>query len=347
MPVSNNTFTLPTQIGRWPGQTLGSSSFKVPTKIAYPSDSSPPLWGFQADKLPQNSLYAGGITYTKCQVFKMYIEPENTKEFACPPGRKLGDVVHDFLEGMWFHVLSIISEEGYGPAEFSYKILFTVPTPFTPAAVEAFRRIISTTGWGQHNFEVELTEPEAAAIYTIRTQEHTVRRTASSPFQARQCFLVCDAGGGTVDLASYTIASLTPQVKFEQTGVVHGGVCGSTFVDRAFQRYLKSHLGEAVIAGLSNAERDHMLDQFVLRKEAFTNAPDETNFNIQLPRYDIPCAGAVAGYLPIPRDLMRSFFDDSVNKTCDLVAEHIKECEQKGFKVSVSPLPAPPPPSRF
>lgn len=57
-------------------------------------------------------------------------------------------------------------------------------------------------------------------------------------------FVVCDAGGGTVDLISYTIAQLKPILKVVEAAPGDGYCCGSTFLNRNFERYLVSILGQ-------------------------------------------------------------------------------------------------------
>jgi hypothetical protein len=51
-------------------------------------------------------------------------------------------------------------------------------------------------------------EPEAAALYTI----HSLGFTLSE----KDAFVVCDAGGGTVDLISYEVASLAPILQLKE-----------------------------------------------------------------------------------------------------------------------------------
>jgi hypothetical protein len=56
-------------------------------------------------------------------------------------------------------------------------------------------------------------------------------------------FVVCDAGGGTVDLISYTIMQLQPILKVKEAAAGTGGLCGSTFLNRRFADYLVAKLG--------------------------------------------------------------------------------------------------------
>jgi hypothetical protein len=56
--------------------------------------------------------------------------------------------------------------------------------------------------------------------------------------------VVCDAGGGTVDLISYTVVKLEPVLEVKEAAPGTGGLCGSTYLNRRFQEYLESRLGQ-------------------------------------------------------------------------------------------------------
>ena len=56
-------------------------------------------------------------------------------------------------------------------------------------------------------------------------------------------FVVCDAGGGTVDSISYTIEQLEPALQVKEAAPGSGALCGSTYLNRRFQEFLVSKLG--------------------------------------------------------------------------------------------------------
>ena len=57
-------------------------------------------------------------------------------------------------------------------------------------------------------------------------------------------FVLCDAGGGTVDLISYKVSALKPLLKITEAAAGSGSSCGSTFLNRIFQKHLKDKLGD-------------------------------------------------------------------------------------------------------
>lgn len=56
-------------------------------------------------------------------------------------------------------------------------------------------------------------------------------------------FVLCDAGGGTVDLISYTVTSLRPKLEINEVTPGTGSLCGSTFLNRRFEKFLEDKLG--------------------------------------------------------------------------------------------------------
>ena len=51
-------------------------------------------------------------------------------------------------------------------------------------------------------------EPEAAALYTMHTLGFSLK--------AGDTFIVCDAGGGTVDLISYEVIAVEPSLELKE-----------------------------------------------------------------------------------------------------------------------------------
>ena len=54
--------------------------------------------------------------------------------------------------------------------------------------------------------------------------------------------MLCDAGGGTVDLISYTITGLYPKLQIKEAAPGTCGFCGSTYLDERFSKYLVAKL---------------------------------------------------------------------------------------------------------
>ena len=112
-----------------------------------------------------------------------------------------------------------------------------------------------------------ISEPEAAAIYALHAMDpHSIK--------IGDTFVLCDAGGGTVDLISYTVSALKPILQVEEAATGTGRLCGSTFLNRIFNKFLVDKLG-------LNEEWDEEVVEDALKrfelvtKKAFRGNPTE------------------------------------------------------------------------
>lgn len=80
-----------------------------------------------------------------------------------------------------------------------------------------------------------ISEPEAAAVYTLKSMQPHHLSVGDN-------IIVCDAGGGTVDLIAYKILSLSP-LRVDESAMGTGGLCGSAFLNYRFEAYVRERLG--------------------------------------------------------------------------------------------------------
>ena len=138
-----------------------------------------------------------------------------------PPGMDIVSVTRDFLRAMNVHVMQIISRRLLSKiiqtARYSY--ILTVPAIWSDNAKEQTKRAALEAGLGNGN-KMDLTfysEPETAAVYTLRTMEGLLHRV-----RLGDKFVVCDAGGGTVDLISYQLREIDPYLQMEECSMGSG-----------------------------------------------------------------------------------------------------------------------------
>ena len=100
-----------------------------------------------------------------------------------------------------------------------------------------------------------ISEPEAAALYALNALDpHSLK--------IGDTFVLCDAGGGTVDLITYKITSLKPILKLAEASPGSGSLCGASFLNRGFQEFLEKKLGN-----------EPGWDEEVLEEVTFSKAP--------------------------------------------------------------------------
>ncbi len=80
-----------------------------------------------------------------------------------------------------------------------------------------------------------ISEPEAAALYALDALD-------PHHLQIDDTFVLCDAGGGTCDLITYTLSALKPVMKLTEAIPGSGSLCGASFLNRRFQEFLEDKL---------------------------------------------------------------------------------------------------------
>jgi hypothetical protein len=156
------------------------------------------------------------------------------------------EIAADFLHQLKDHLISNLDQK-YGEKlwrTLPITFVITVPAVWSDAAKDRTLQAFQKAGFNSREFpllrkQILTTEPEAAAIYTIKTMRGTAK---DSELAVGDGFTVCDMGGGTVDLISYKVASLQPTTISEAT-VGSGSQCGGTFIDREFLKWLEHRLG--------------------------------------------------------------------------------------------------------
>jgi molecular chaperone DnaK (HSP70) len=116
----------------------------------------------------------------------------------------------------------------------------THPTTWDGDTVETFELCAEGAGMGDHiNLHV-LDEPAAAAWYVLQSNLYDLGHGDG--------LVICDAGGGTVDLVSYQIRFSEPffsepPFKLDLLSPEgRSGLCGSSFVDRMFEYNLNERM---------------------------------------------------------------------------------------------------------
>lgn len=92
-----------------------------------------------------------------------------------------------------------------------------------------------------------INEAHAAALFCER--EYCVTDKGTSKLFKGQRYLLCDAGGGTIDLATYECTGLdykhnadTLKNEHCQLALESGGNCGSTILDQNMEKYLRDEI---------------------------------------------------------------------------------------------------------
>ena len=160
---------------------------------------------------------------------------------AARGGRDVDSLVTDFISQLGEHLLYTLREKlgdsivNSTPLEF----VVTVPAIWSDLAKDKTKKACQkASGLSASQQQVHLvSEPEAAAIYALHGLDPHGLKVGDT-------IVVVDAGGGTVDLISYTITGLKPILEVQEAAPGSGALCGSTFLNMRFAKYLKGKLGK-------------------------------------------------------------------------------------------------------
>ena len=237
----------PKVIQKWPGKPNEHQN-KTPTTILYESpNTQKPSWN--------GWIFGAGSTRPEGQ------EPKVQWGFQCQYSEgkkewfkrkldpKIGRVEEnsdvrtwfkDYMSCLYAHLRQTL--QGYTGDWGQKRVVFTfsVPCTFKKASIiEDFRNLLFEAGFckggAQHTIEIGITEPEAAAVYTAKE--------AGLAFESGNVILVCDAGGGTTDVAILENVGINGgQPALEELAVVEGENIGSTNIDLAFKSLVEERL---------------------------------------------------------------------------------------------------------
>ncbi|KAL8757027.1 MAG: hypothetical protein Q9184_004318 [Pyrenodesmia sp. 2 TL-2023] len=297
-------------IKNWP--TAGAIvSSQVPTEIAYePNDRERFSWGYNIK--PQSE---------KIKWFKLGLEIEQDK-LVLPLNPTPVEIVCDFLAGIYKHVMFTLDRRVGGggtlgqPAVVSFAL--TVPAIWSDTARKKLQEAAIRAGLGRTSPPKIFSEPECAAIHALRDLDDVNR------LRDKDRILVCDAGGGTVDIITYDVIQTTP-LKITECTAGNGDYCGSTFIDREFERLLLNRIG-TYYNNIAPLHMQQAIKNFEAAKAAFRDDPEQEAFYVNVPTLgDIEDAGIRSGNLLITRTELRSLFDPAVSRILDLIKAQTKE----------------------
>lgn len=238
-------------ISTWPGN---DGVWKVATRIAYESENpdaeiETEEWGF---RVPTD---AKSYTWTKLLLDKNASTSKFDDEslldlygeglMNLPPNKTAQDVVEDFLRHLRKYLMQRLEKEvGSDILKLTpMDCYFTMPALWSDQAQIDTWKAAKAAGFASRDDDTlsMIPEPQAAAIAAFKPK---VGPQAKDLVKPGENILVCDCGGGTVDIISYKITATEPVLDFEELCIGIGGKCGSTTIDRNFNKWMVKMFGD-------------------------------------------------------------------------------------------------------
>ncbi|OAD75314.1 hypothetical protein PHYBLDRAFT_143569 [Phycomyces blakesleeanus NRRL 1555(-)] len=242
---------------------------KVPTVLLYKHGTKEMIaWGYEAlviSRKPNNNDHL-------VKRFKLLLDPNENEVNALPNGLTVLNVLTDYLRIFYKYVeINIKTTIGITFNADEFMFCLTVPAMWNDQAKATMREaalqagIIKTTD--PPSRLVLTSEPEAAAMYCKNLWKQF-------KFTHGKRFMICDAGGGTVDLIVFEVYEESNVKTLREVTKGSGRCCGSTFLDVNMLALIKKRFG--VYAKKNNAIIKNMLNSFIdSNKAGFERDDDE------------------------------------------------------------------------
>ncbi|ORY64115.1 uncharacterized protein BCR38DRAFT_343069 [Pseudomassariella vexata] len=324
-------------IKTWPGGN-GITSDKVPTEISYdlapdaPADTVPNVkWGFQF-KPEESRLRCIKLFLDRAQKLPFYVSPQETATALRRYNKNVVDAVSDYLTQIYKHIMDTLTRR-YGEsfmASTKVDFVLTCPAVWSDAAKNTTLQAAERAGMGAKSDIQMISEPEAAAVYTLKAIQPNNLNIGDN-------FIVCDAGGGTVDLIAYKIISLKP-LRVEESAVGTGGLCGSAFLNYRFEEHVRSRLGQSRFDEMKIKKPRawqmglRYFEEFVKRN---FNEDEHQEVNVPFPGLpDDEEAQIESGFLVLTASQIKDIFKPVAKEVCDLVQGQVNTIRGRGGIVS-------------
>ncbi|KAK4211458.1 hypothetical protein QBC37DRAFT_446139 [Rhypophila decipiens] len=235
-------------------------------------------------------------------------------------------VVGMFLKRLWEHTYAQLKT--IVPVDsMPLRVAITVPAIWPAHAQAAMREAAAIAGItkpraiGKTRLDL-VQEPEAAALSSL------LERNDLSDMKEGESFVVCDAGGGTIDIISYKVLSTTP-FRIGECVQGKGKLAGAIKVDEAFQTYLRaktkwkfdSLVDDQEFIDLVAQKWEHEI------KRAFTGGEeDPPNFFFPIPTRELPVFWRTKGKeIPISKADVKGFFFKSLSNIRSLLSWQVNK----------------------
>ncbi|KAL0769494.1 hypothetical protein CaCOL14_008802 [Colletotrichum acutatum] len=328
-------------ITTWPGK--GPDEGKAPTELYY--DDEMMMWGYD---IPDD---ADPIRWFKLLLLKDEdLGPELcASEFILRGKRMLKDsgktaiaLVADFLRALFNHAMYTITKARGEEVVDAMRlhIVITVPAIWKGYARQAMETAAEQAGilCSRVAGKTRLTlapEPEAAALSTLSEPGRKVGKN--------DVYILCDAGGGTVDLISYQIYQTRP-ISMQEAVEGTGSLCGGIFIDEAFERACKARLGSRWNHLSDTGKKRIMKNEWeALIKPTFVPDLTHREYIVEIPAEAFSesnlndfCKEPVIknGRIHFKEPHIQRAFTDSFNGIDELVTKQIRMATRSGLTIT-------------
>ncbi|KAF8337473.1 uncharacterized protein EI90DRAFT_2968350 [Cantharellus anzutake] len=326
------------RVNAWPGQGAYRSESKIPTLVWYDNNKKATAFGAEALSAEmQDEAEDNGWILAKH--FKLHLHPQTMKEKynltldPPPEGVPLSTIyedlfgylikhtqdtfIHRVLDGarVWKTYISsadvvIAHPNGWGLREQDFMRRAVVAANIVPES-ESHTRIFFVT------------EGEASVHYCM------FHADLASQLKPNVEFVVCDAGGSTVDTTTYSVSVVHPQLQLREAKPSACIQAGGIFVNKAAEDYFSRVFSNPEASLRPDEIKDfvqHAIDDFEANaKKAFQDKDITSKGSVDIgqSRYTNPVVGVKRGRMMLDGSTIETFFRRAMDQIVDSLKEQM------------------------
>ncbi|KAI8977709.1 hypothetical protein BD414DRAFT_580166 [Trametes punicea] len=322
-------------VTRFPGREDAAGDTKIPSILYYNADGTLHSVGAEA-ALPGIELEAEDKDLVFVEWFKLHLRPKHldSEDEAVrrrlpplPAQKSVADIFADFLSYLFRCTQKYICETHangeslWQSVEDRIEFILSHPNGWgglqqgkmRQAAVQAGLIPDSAAGRERVHF---VTEGEASLNFCLRNG------LADEVLHPGKSVMIVDAGGGTVDISSYSFASITP-VSVEETVPADCIVQGSTQVNVRAEAFLRERLKDSAFG--NDEDIKCMIDHFdKSTKPVFKDTDEASYIKFGSMRDSDLNVNIRRGQLMLTKEEMISFFKPSVEAVVQIVQKQVQ-----------------------
>jgi molecular chaperone DnaK (HSP70) len=319
------------RVKQWPGV---SSSEKVPSLILYDSNGKPRFYGTEV-LLPENQSVATKENWEVAKHFKLHLHPKSVKDEnnikipSLPLNTTLSKILRDWFRFLDTCTTVFFSERDVRGKKFwdaarqkgSMEFVICHPNGWEPAQQNTLRTAAVEANLvpKEHAEKIcFLTEAEASVHYFLAQERSPAK------FKNKEVFVLCDAGGSTVDTTLYQVMQTQPRLKLEEQRTSACIQAGGLHVTEDATEYLREVLSRAFQGDDLEANVQEGTERFEWQgKRRFTG---EGNKDVIL-KIGTATASDInlqRGFLPVTSEQMKKLFEPWIKKIIQSIKDQIQ-----------------------
>ncbi|KAJ1303704.1 hypothetical protein OPQ81_008129 [Rhizoctonia solani] len=327
------------RVHEWPGQPAHKGQSRIPSLIYYDVNNQPMSFGAEA-LLPDTEDKAEDGGWKLVRHFKFHLHPAEIRERhkfsleALPSGISLSQVYTDYMTYLLDHTKAFFCDhilngsrvwEAY---HHDMTVVLAHPNGWGTREQGFLRQAAINAGFvlsaNAHSNIQFVSEAEASVHFCMfHTELHEHMNMGVH-------FVVCDAGGSTIDTTAYYVREVSPTLKLDETKVSACIQAGGVAVDNEFHKYLSWVVHQLELTEdlrneyIRNATHDFE-DNI---KKAFDGTGVEHRINLGAGRTNDARLGIKRGRLTLSNETVTSFFKESVEIAVECIQQQMDQgCE--------------------